>query len=228
MNQHTRLWILDANIDRRNRVYTLGMSAGYISEPFESVDELAEFAPTSGIILVPSRSGLSREVMHALDRCGIWLPLVQYGPSPSATEIVRAVFDGAAGFLPWPFTPAELDEASALALAVEPWGIADVLSPTKASANRSSARRRLESLTPRELEILDLVLEGKSNNEAGSILGISPRTIEIHRSNAMQKLGVRRVAEAMRIVLEAKFMTEQYSRPLRRATDRLNQARNVA
>lgn len=56
-------------------------------------------------------------------------------------------------------------------------------------------------LTPREREVLQLITDGQSNKEAGRYLGISPRTIEVHRARVMEKLGARNTADLMRIVL---------------------------
>lgn len=56
-------------------------------------------------------------------------------------------------------------------------------------------------LTPRERQVLQLITDGQSNKEAGRELGISPRTIEVHRARVMEKLGARNTADLMRIVL---------------------------
>jgi len=69
-----------------------------------------------------------------------------------------------------------------------------------------NGRRRVEvrgfdQLTPREREVLQLITNGQSNKEAGRQLGISPRTIEVHRARVMEKLGARNTADLMRIVL---------------------------
>lgn len=61
--------------------------------------------------------------------------------------------------------------------------------------------RVLRQLTPRERDVLLLISDGKSNKEAGHNLGISPRTIEVHRARVMEKLGARNAADLMRIVL---------------------------
>ena len=60
----------------------------------------------------------------------------------------------------------------------------------------------IESLTPREVAVLKLIVEGATSREAGDALGISPRTIEFHRANIMQKFSARNVADLMRRVLE--------------------------
>jgi len=61
--------------------------------------------------------------------------------------------------------------------------------------------RGFSQLTPREREVLQLITNGQSNKEAGRELGISPRTIEVHRARVMEKLGARNTADLLRIVL---------------------------
>jgi two-component system response regulator FixJ len=61
--------------------------------------------------------------------------------------------------------------------------------------------RGFSHLTPREREVLQLITNGQSNKEAGRELGISPRTIEVHRARVMEKLGAKNTADLMRIVL---------------------------
>jgi len=61
--------------------------------------------------------------------------------------------------------------------------------------------RGFNQLTPRERQVLQLITNGQSNKEAGRELGISPRTIEVHRSRVMEKLGARNTADLVRIVL---------------------------
>lgn len=61
-----------------------------------------------------------------------------------------------------------------------------------------------EPLTPRECEVLAQFVAGASNKEAGRQLGISPRTIEVHRARIMEKLGARNIADVIRIVMSGK------------------------
>lgn len=61
--------------------------------------------------------------------------------------------------------------------------------------------RGFNQLTPRERDVLQLITNGQSNKEAGRELGISPRTVEVHRARVMEKLGARNTADLMRIVL---------------------------
>lgn len=68
-----------------------------------------------------------------------------------------------------------------------------------------AARRLIEDLSEREREVLDLLVDGGSNKRIARELSISPRTVEIHRANMMQKLGAGHVAEAIRLRLDAKL-----------------------
>ena len=69
------------------------------------------------------------------------------------------------------------------------------------AGGRAVEVRGFAQLTPREREVLQLITNGQSNKEAGRELGISPRTIEVHRARVMEKLGARNTADLMRIVL---------------------------
>ncbi|HTN62439.1 MAG TPA: LuxR C-terminal-related transcriptional regulator [Devosia sp.] len=66
---------------------------------------------------------------------------------------------------------------------------------------RSVEIRGFGQLTPREREVLQLVTNGQSNKEVGRDMGISPRTVEVHRARVMEKLGARNTADLLRIVL---------------------------
>ena len=77
----------------------------------------------------------------------------------------------------------------------------DVHLGTVRAGRRPVEVRGFAQLTPREREVLQLITNGQSNKEAGRELGISPRTIEVHRARVMEKLGARNTADLMRIVL---------------------------
>lgn len=77
----------------------------------------------------------------------------------------------------------------------------DVLLGTVQGGKRPIEIRGFNQLTPREREVLELISNGQSNKETGRELGISPRTVEVHRARVMDKLGARNTADLMRIVL---------------------------
>ncbi|MDB5613432.1 MAG: Two-component response regulator, FixJ family, consists of and domain [Devosia sp.] len=72
---------------------------------------------------------------------------------------------------------------------------------TTHTGRRSVEMRGFSELTPRERQVLQLITNGQSNKEAGRELGISPRTVEVHRARVMEKLCARNTADLMRIVL---------------------------
>ena len=68
-------------------------------------------------------------------------------------------------------------------------------------AKRSSEHHRFDALTPRERDVFEKLITGASNKEVGRQLGISPRTIEIHRARILKKLGVKSVADLVRMAM---------------------------
>jgi two-component system response regulator FixJ len=74
---------------------------------------------------------------------------------------------------------------------------------------RDQIRERLQSLTPREREILTLVTRGKANKVMAGDLGVSQRTVEIHRARVMEKMGAESLAQLVRMVLDFEPQTRQ-------------------
>ncbi len=99
---------------------------------------------------------------------------------------VAAMRLGVADFIEKPYPPDRLLDAVAEALAAEP-----------------PARGSLPALTPREMDVLTALVAGRSNKEIARELGISHRTVEVHRASLMARLGARNLAEAVRIGLAA-------------------------
>jgi two-component system response regulator FixJ len=74
-------------------------------------------------------------------------------------------------------------------------------------ADRVAKTSSANSLTPRERQVLAEIMAGASNKEAGRALGISPRTVEVHRARIMEKLGAKNAADLVRIVLRQRLST---------------------
>jgi FixJ family two-component response regulator len=72
---------------------------------------------------------------------------------------------------------------------------------------RDAIRRRMQQLTPREREVLDLVTQGKANKVIAGDLNVSQRTVEIHRARVMEKMGASSLAHLVRMVIEAERAT---------------------
>src|SRR5690606_19857795 len=113
---------------------------------------------------------------------------------PRVDVAVRAIKAGAVDVITKPIDTERTVEAVREALR----------GPAQAAATgegRAFNGRTFAQLTPREREVLDLITSGRSNKEAGKLLGISPRTVEVHRARVMEKIGARNTADLMRIVL---------------------------
>lgn len=166
-----------------------------------SIDTLSFFAaidrrrPDVAIInfAVGGDEGLA--VLRRVKSMRMGLPIFMIGNEPHVDHVVLAMKAGAADVLTKP-----IDTDHLLA------GVRDALRQDVHVSSIDSGRRLIEvrgfdELTPREREVLQLITNGQSNKEAGRELGISPRTIEVHRARVMEKLGARNTADLMRIVL---------------------------
>ena len=137
-------------------------------------------------IRMPGMSGL--QLQDELARRGIRLPVVfvtAHGDVPLAVEAMRK---GASNFLEKPFSEQALVHAIGAAFASR-------------SGHGPQHNPSLEKLSPRERQVLDLVVASKPNKIIADILGISIKTVELHRANMMAKLGVRSLPELMKVAL---------------------------
>lgn len=145
-------------------------------------------------VRLPGRSGV--QLQEVLRERGSPLPFViitAHGDVPTARSAFRSQ---AVDFLEKPFDNAQLRAAIETAFAREECRI-------QSRDERGAEARKLASLTPREREVLDLAAKGLHAKEIGRALGISPRTVEVHKTRVMAKLGVRNVAELVRFALAA-------------------------
>lgn len=122
-------------------------------------------------------------------------PVFMVQDRPDVTGAVAAMKAGAADVITKPIDTEELLRRIREALRQ------DVHLGPPRGGRRPVEVRGFGQLTPREREVLQLISNGQSNKEAGRELGISPRTIEVHRARVMEKLGARNTADLMRIVL---------------------------
>jgi two-component system, LuxR family, response regulator FixJ len=166
-----------------------------------SIDTLSFFAaierrrPDVAIInyAVGGNEGLA--VLRRIKSMRTGMPIFMIGDEPDVDLVVMAMKAGAADVLSRPIDTEHLVAAVRDALRH------DVHVQSVDSGRRLIEVRGFDQLTPREREVLQLITNGQSNKEAGRELGISPRTIEVHRARVMEKLGARNTADLMRIVL---------------------------
>ena len=189
----------DDDAIRRSVSFALKTS-GFQVRVYEDGDGILKVAPDleAGCILLdirmPGMDGL--EVQEALKSKGVTLPVVIMTGHGDVSLAVRAMKAGAVDFIEKPFEKAVL--LSAIENGVER------LKRSAASVDRADeAAVRLQALTPREREVLDGLAKGLPNKTIAYDLGISPRTVEIHRANVMSKLGARSLSEALRVAFTA-------------------------
>mgnify|MGYP001216093153 CR=1 FL=1 len=123
------------------------------------------------------------------------IPVFMLADRGDVDRAVEAMRRSASGVFAKPFDKEKLVGAVREALRK------DVHVGADSNGQRTVEIRGFNQLTPREREVLQLITNGQSNKEAGRELGISPRTIEVHRARVMEKLGARNTADLIRIVL---------------------------
>lgn len=194
--QRQTIILIDSDFRRRAAIsHCLAETAIHV-EPFEDLSELAHRWPREGMLLVHDEGDLVARAIQLMSEGGCWLPLVAFSASPGTNQVVQAVLTGAVDYLDWPFDEAVIRQA--LAVAEES---RDAMGNVR--VREAMARSRVQRLTKREREVLAGVADGLSNRLIGERLAISPRTVEIHRANMLNKMGASHTSEAIRIAIEA-------------------------
>ena len=192
--------LVDDDMAIRRSVGFMLKTSGHRVETYESgLDLLKDSAKLDeGCILLdirmPGMDGL--EVQQALQDKGVSLPVIIMTGHGDVTLAVKAMKAGAVDFIEKPF------EKEALLSSLEE-GYRRIARKGATEDRARDAAVRLQSLTPRERDVLDGLAQGLPNKTIAYDLGISPRTVEIHRANLMTKLDVRSLSEALRIAFAA-------------------------
>jgi two-component system response regulator FixJ len=192
------VYVVDDDEAVRNSLKLLLKSAGMHAEAFGLAPEFLskyEQAHPGCLVLdvrMPGMSGL--EMQHELNLRGATLPVIfitGHGDIPMAVEAMQ---HGAFDFLQKPFRDSDLLDRVHRALARDGENRARLKHTDK-------IRERLASLSPREREVLELVTRGKANKMVAGDLGVSQRTVEIHRAHVMQKMEAGSLAELVRMMM---------------------------
>ena len=198
MTSESTIFVVDDDEAVRDSLEALLESAGLTVEVYASGRQfLNEFtAPPSGCLLLdmrmPDISGL--ELQQELAARGATLPVIiitAYGDVPLAVKAMKA---GAVDFIEKPFADEVILDSIRRALARGAqvrW--------TEWPADDLAAR--IARLTPREREVLEPLVLGRLNKQIAHDLGISPRTIEIHRARVMEKMQARNLAQLVRMAI---------------------------
>jgi RNA polymerase sigma factor (sigma-70 family) len=194
------VYVVDDDAAVRDSLALMLGLAGYRTALFADAEALllAWRAEWAGCVVadlrLPGRSGT--ELQTELHNRGSTLPVViitAHGDVPAA----RAAFHAeAVDFIEKPFDQAQLRAAIEKAFAREGHRLS-------LAEERAADAARLAALTPREREVLEHAARGLHAKEIAAALGISPRTVEVHKTRIMEKLGVRNVAELVRLAIAA-------------------------
>ena len=189
----------------RRSLAMLLTSYGLSAETYDSAEALLDQLPvlTPGVLIVdirmPGMSGL--DLQECLIRQGCTLPVVIVTGHADVGLAVRAMKAGAVDFIEKPYSDSDL-------LHSVNTGFARMADTRPAQLAAEQARQRIQTLTPRERDTLARLVDGLPNKRIAHQLGISPRTVEIHRANLMEKLGCRNLAEVVRCAITAGFDRE--------------------
>lgn len=194
------VYVVDDDRDvRRSLSFMLGAS-DIRSYPFGSGEDFLEAVPTlqPGCVLLdlrmPHMDGF--DVMRELGQKDVDWPVIVMTGHGEVPVAVRAMKLGAVDFIEKPFSEEALLACFATAFAL--------LDEREASGRRRrEARERVAQLTSRERDILEGLLAGEANKQLAARLGISLRTVEMHRGNMMDRLGCASLAEALALAIEA-------------------------
>jgi RNA polymerase sigma factor (sigma-70 family) len=155
-------------------------------------------------VSMPGKTGL--EVAKELRDAGSDVRVLVLSMHDDPEYVLEAVRAGADGYVLKDVSPAELRSAVGALREGREYFSARVTHQLsvglREEIEREQRRSRLDSLTPREVEVLVLVARGKTNRGIAEELGISPRTVETHRERVMAKLRIRTVAGLTRFVVE--------------------------
>lgn len=195
---HGTVHLIDDDEGVREAVAILLTEAGFTVRSYKSGLEFLATPASAGCIVsdirMPELDGL--ELQQRLNKTGNTLPIIFITGHGDIQMAVQAMRGGASNFIEKPFDDTTLIEA-----------VEDALKKNRdlpADSELVDIRARLATLTPRECEVLECLIIGKPNKITAHDLGMSIRTVEVHRARIMQKMQARSLSELVRHVMAAK------------------------
>ena len=201
MSATRTIFVVDDDAAVRDSLKILLTASGYVPELYASARAFLERSEPNhaGCLLadvrMPDMDGL--ELQEELSKRGSKLPVIIMTGHGDVPLAVRAMKAGAVDFLEKPFNRAQL--VAGLEKAFQ-----RLQTDAEASLAFEDARARMAELTERERDVLDLLVAGHQNKMIGSKLGISARTVQVHRGRIMHKLKVESLQDLVRVALAAK------------------------
>jgi len=190
------VFVLDDDVsirdELRSLVRSVGLNVEFFGSPFEFLQGTRSDAPSCLVLDVrlPGKSGL--DLQRELAEKNIPIPIIFLTAHGDIPMTVRAMKAGAVEFLTKPFRGQDLLDAIQL-------GLERDRVRRQRQADIAILRERLESLTPREREVLPLVVSGLLNKQIATEIGTTEATIKVHRSQLMKKMGADSLPELVRM-----------------------------
>ena len=190
--------IIDPDHRRRARIAREFSGKSFHAEIYEDLKEFRLTDPKTGFVFASAEigSGTPGGMTEVVEATRGVLPLVVYAHHPKPEQVVTAMLAGAIDYLEWPFNPLLLDSAFRRLVTQ-----GEVRS--KQARQQVAAKERVATLSRRERDVLRLLLLGMSSKKMADVLGLSARTVEVHRGNMMRKLDANSAPDAVRIGLSA-------------------------
>lgn len=205
MSEEQFVYIVDDDSDVRESLVILMETVGQAFKEYESAHAFLQdyHEGMRGCLVadirMPRMSGL--ELQEKLIDAGSLLPIIFITGHGDISLAVKAMRRGALDFIRKPFHEQNLLDRINEALDIED-------GKRKTQMDKQQLVARFDSLSHRELEVLELVAQGKMSKVVADDLGISERTVEAHRSHIMHKLGIHTVAQLIRLKLQIEMLSE--------------------
>ena len=197
-----RVYVIDDDSDVRKSLHFLLGSAAITAWPFAAavdfIDQLPDLAPAPILLDIRMADIDGIELLSILKDRDVSWPVIMMTAHGDVSVAVRAMKLGAVEFIEKPFGPDLLENALKHAFTI-------LEQTMRTQLTRDHARQLFAELTNREREIVDVLMEGVPNKLVAHRLGLSVRTVEMHRGNALAKLEVKSIAEVMALAAMADF-----------------------
>jgi FixJ family two-component response regulator len=198
MGKYFVISLVDENFDRRSRCFAALAESQFHIEPYDGVAEFLKHRPAGTLILAPDEDETLTDLLSNIRQQDSWSPVIGYGEPLDPIRCSQLFLQGLVGYLPVPFDHKDLEALLA--------GADDQLSAVIGMHRGvDEARDRLKKLTSREAEVLDALQAGLTSRQIAETLGISRRTVEVHRSNMLRKIGTKTMSAAVRMSVQARL-----------------------
>ena len=208
MTVEPTVFVIDDDKAVRLAIKNVLESVGLRAEPFASPREFlkSERADAPGCLVLdvrlPGASGL--DFQNELAAAKVEIPIIFITGHGDIPMSVRAMKAGAIEFLTKPYRDQDLLDAVRVALERD-------RARREEEKDLTDLRQRFESLTPREQEVISMVVSGKLNKQIAGELGTAENTVKVHRSRAMEKMNAQSFADLVRMIEKLKGSAEKAS-----------------